>query len=81
MGIFKNHISNQYYTNLLPYIMENNEKLVKSDGVIINQLNKTLQTNMINKNKQLHKEALLKERARKADMEKKKIEDLEVNLY
>lgn len=76
-GVFRNPVKDMYYNNLVPFIYSNAETIQSSDYIVINQLNTTYEQNYIEKKKNLHREALEKERQRKIDLEIKCKEELE----
>lgn len=76
--MFQNPLINQYYNNLLPSVYNSYENIVREDGVIVNDMNEEFKNEFIKKNRDLHRQAIEKEKRRKEEAEKQRKADLEV---
>jgi len=75
-GVFKNPLEDLYFTRLLPEIHQITEETHSEDYVIVNKLNTTFTNNFLQKKKNLHREAINREKDRKSELERKKLEDI-----
>jgi hypothetical protein len=75
-GVFKNPLEDLYFTRLLPAIHQIAEETHSEDYIIVNKLNTTFSNNFLQKKKSLHREALNREKERKSELERKRLEDI-----